>query len=187
MSNGHHVMPKLSAALNRAIHNVRVKCGAICKINWINRKAVRKGDYVVTPNDEIARVETVTVEKMPPHPSPTPGLKSRHRRILTLVSVWPISGTTLVHTRPGDKALKAAFRIHGGGLGSYDDDEVDAPGGMGDSDYNGEDCWGPNVNGIGQMLTGPIDAARFPLQPGDLPDTTFVTTQGLKRQDVRFD
>lgn len=40
---------------------------------------------------------------------------------------------------------------------------------------------------LGQLpLVGedPDDEARFALKPGSLPDTTFVTEQGLKRQTV---
>lgn len=44
-------------------------------------------------------------------------------------------------------------------------------------------------DGMGQLPTNqsPLDTARFPLKPGGLPDTTFVTAQGLKRQDVHLD
>lgn len=44
-------------------------------------------------------------------------------------------------------------------------------------------------DGMGQLpgIVSPDDQARFPLKPGDLPDTTFVTAQGLKRQDVHLD
>lgn len=204
MSMGRVVVHKLSSALNSAVERIRKECGARCKVHWISRRAVQKGDYVVTPNGEIARVEGIRMEKMAPAEVETHRKKHEkarlsrgtrtvprpvgvHRRILDLVEIWPTRGTSLKHTRPGDKPLKAAFRIRmvGRGVADYDDgDEVDFPGGMGDFDFYFEaEGYDDNDNGMGQ---GPIDTARFPLESGDTPDTTFMTEQGLKTQTQRL-
>jgi hypothetical protein len=192
------VVYKLSSAINEAVERIRTECGANCKVRWIRRAFVRKGDYVVTPNGEIARIEKRRFERMTE--AEIDRWKKRHpgkkhprrfmRRILELVEIWPTRGTSLKHTRPGDKALMAAFRITGAGMGHYDEDEVQMPGGMGDyDDFDAGDMGDfDEDDGMGQlpMLRSAIDAARFPLKPGDLPDTTFVTEQGLRRQDVRL-
>jgi hypothetical protein len=190
MSLGRTVTYKVGKAVNEAIDRIRVECGKHCKVHWISRRAAQTGDYVVTPNGEIARIEKVTREVLTPtevkwHATRRTDRRrppASHRRILNLTEIWPTRGTSLKHTRPGDQPLKAAFRIRmvGRGVADFDDnDEVDVPGGMGDLDH--DECPSGNC-GVG----GPIDEANFPLKSGDLPADTFVTEEGLRRQNTRF-
>lgn len=161
------VVYALTAALQQAIERVRKACGANCTVAWIRRRDVRPGDYVVTAGSGVARVkrrqtwsQRVTVGRT---------VKLITMRKLWLSVIWP-ERMELTHTRPQDAPLKAAFRLKTGGLSNFEEDEIDIPGGMGDVDFN----------------ESPLDEARFPLHSGDLPDTTFVTQEGLERQEAQL-